>query len=247
VKTTKPDAYIVGELWGESPEYVNGLYFDAVMNYKFFRDPVLAFFAKGDIPADEFDRALAPGRLIYQKEGVYAMMNLLGSHDTERFLTTAGGDVRRLKLAMVFAMTYVGAPTIYYGDEVAMEGGGDPDCRRPFYWRWPEEAGRSDIHDYVRSLILLRKEHPCLISGGFRTLIAEGGVYGFRRFAAAEDALVLLNAAPEERTVTLTLDTDSETYLDPLGGSTVSVQTEEGNPTVTVTLPALSGRVLVSQ
>jgi len=247
VKTTKPDAYIVGELWGESPEYVNGRYFDAVMNYRFFRDPVLAFLAKGEIPADEFDRALAPGRLIYQDEGVRAMMNLLGSHDTERFITTAGGDIRRLKLAMLFAMTYVGAPTIYYGDEIAMEGKGDPDCRRPFYWAWPEEAERAEVHDYVKSLTSLRREHDCLVSGSFRTLLADGGVYAFRRMSASEDALVIINAGQDARAVTLALDSGSEIYVDPLDGSSVPVLTGEDNPILAVTLPALSGKLLISR
>lgn len=247
VKTTKPDAYIVGELWGESPEYVNGRYFDAVMNYKFFRDPVLAFFAKGEIPADEFDRAMAPGRLIYQDEGVRAMMNLIDSHDTERFLTTAGGDIRRLKLAMLFSMTYVGAPTIYYGDEIAMEGLHDPDCRRPFHWAWPEEAERTQVHDYVKSLISLRKAHPCMVSGSFKTLFAGERIFAYRRIGSSEDALVVLNTGDAERTVTLALDTASTAYVDPLDGLTVPVYMEDEGPTVTVTLPALSGCVLVSE
>jgi glycosidase len=246
VKGVKPEAYIVGELWGESPEYVNGRYFDAVMNYKFFRDPVLAFLAKGEIPADEFDRAIAPGRLIYQEEGVRAMMNLIDSHDTERFLTTAGGDTRRLKLAMLFAMTYVGVPSIYYGDEVAMEGGGDPDCRRPFHWAWPEETRRADVHEYVRSLISLRKDRTCLVAGSFKTLLAEGPVYAYRRMDGAEDAVVLLNAGEIERSVSVTLGNAPEAYLDPLDGSSVPVAEGDRAGTVTVTMPALSGKVLVS-
>jgi cyclomaltodextrinase len=246
VKTTKPDAYIVGELWGASPEWVNSRYLDAVMNYKYFRDPVVAFFAKGEIPADEFDRAIAPGRLTYPEEGVRAMMNLLGSHDTERFLTVAGGDTRRLKLAMLFGMTYVGAPTVYYGDEVAMEGRGDPDCRRPFYWRWPEEAGRAQVHDYVRSLISLRKDHPCLVSGSFKTLFASDRIYVYRRMGSAEEALVVFNTDKVDRTVKLALDTAAEAYTDPLDGTSVPVRMEDEGPTVTVELPALSGRVLLT-
>jgi cyclomaltodextrinase len=245
VKAVKPDAYIVGELWGESPQYVNGRYFDAAMNYKFFRDPVLAFLAKDEIPADEFDRAIAPGRLIYQDEGARAMMNMIDSHDTDRFLTSAGGDLRRLKLAMLFAMTYVGAPTVYYGDEVAMEGRGDPDNRRPFYWTWQEEADRIEMHDYVRQLVSLRKEHACLVSGRYRTLVAEDRVYAYRREGASEEALVILNAGQAEQSVTIALDTEAQTYLDPLGGSTVPVHSGEKGPAVTVTLPPLSGKVLV--
>jgi cyclomaltodextrinase len=247
VKTTKPDAYIVGELWGASAEYVNGRYFDAVMNYKYFRDPVLAFFAKGGIPADEFDRAIAPGRLIYPEEGVQAMMNLLDSHDTERFLSTAGGDIRRLKLAMLFAMTYVGAPTIYYGDEVAMEGLQDPDNRRPFYWAWQEEAKRTDVHDYVRSLIAIRKNHPWLVSGSFKTLVADGNLFAFKRTGDGEEAVVILNAEKDQQVVILPVRPETDVFVDPLSSSTVPVSVETGGATVTVTLPALSGKILISR
>ena len=166
---------------------------------------------------------------------------------TERFLTTAGGDVRRLRLAMLFAMTYVGAPTIYYGDEVAMEGKGDPDCRRPFYWAWPEETDRTEVRNYVKGLIGLRKEHPCLVSGSYKTLLADGGLYAFRRKGVSEEALVLLNAGADERSMTLAIDTDSEAYLDPFDGTIVPLDREDEESVVTLTLPALSGRVLISR
>jgi cyclomaltodextrinase len=246
VKSVKPDAYIVGELWGASPEYVNGRYFDAVMNYRFFRDPVLAFFAKGDAPADEFDRAIAPGRLIYQQEGARAMMNLLDSHDTERFLTTAGGDIRRLKLAMLFAMTYVGAPTIYYGDEVAMEGRGDPDCRRPFYWAWPEEAKRAEVHDYVRDLIALRKQHPCFVYGTFKTLLADKRVYVFMRDGADGEAMVAINAGLEEATVPVPVEPGVLSFTDALGKRSIPVPSGD-QPVLTLKLPSLSGMVLLPE
>ena len=203
VKSAKPDAYIVGELWGSSPDWVNASYFDAVMNYKYFRDPVLSFIARGDATAEEFDRALAPGRLIYPGEGARAMMNILGSHDTERFLTTAGGDVRRLKLAALFAVTYTGAPTIYYGDEVAMQGAHDPDCRRPFHWKWTEEPARVEVHDYFAALTAVRRAHPSCVWGQFETLLADGRVYAYRRASTHDAIIVVMNACTEPASVTV--------------------------------------------
>jgi cyclomaltodextrinase len=129
VKSVSPDAYIVGELWGNASEYVRPGVYDAVMNYAFFLDPVLKFIGNAQGTAAEFDASLATGRLTYPSQAVEVQMNLIGSHDTVRFLTRTGGDVNRLMLASLFQMTYVGAPTIYYGDEVAMEGQRDPDCR----------------------------------------------------------------------------------------------------------------------
>jgi glycosidase len=253
VKNTKPDAYIVGELWGASPEYVNGRYYDAVMNYKFFRDPVLEFFAKGEMTAAEFDRALAPGRLIYAQEGVLAQMNLLDSHDTERFLTTAGGDIRRIKLAMLFAMTYIGAPTIYYGDEIAMTGRHDPDCRRPFLWNYTEDPERVDLHDYVRALISLRKEHPALVHGSFEALHVGEMTYAYRRALDGDlkadqehgEAIMAINAGTADATLRLPVGEGISNLTDPISNQSFPVTQGDDGPVLDLELEALSGKVLI--
>ena len=244
VRTVKPDAYIVGELWGPSPEWVNGLYYDAVMNYAFFREPVLNFIARGSADAAEFDRALAPGRLIYPDEGVRAQMNLLGSHDTERFLENCGGNVERLKLAAVFSMTYVGAPTIYYGDEIAMRGKGDPDCRRPFLWNWREEPARVAVHDHFRRLAEIRKAHPLFARGSFEAIVADGRVYAYRRRLVGDVAYVVLNAGTASSTVEVPLDEDHGSVTDALTGTALPVVASGEGHTITVELPPLSGAVL---
>ncbi len=257
VHEVNPDAYIVGELWGASPEWVNGNYFDAVMNYKFFRDPVLRFLCRGESTAEQFDRELAPGRLIYPEEGVLAQMNLIDSHDTERYLTTAGGDIRRLRLAALFSMTYVGVPTIYYGDEVGMVGGGDPDCRRPFDWRWSRDGDKARLHNTYARLASLRKRFPVLVRGGFETLLTDGKVYAFRRRDDSSEVVVVINAGTREATVVVPLGPD--VYSGPLGqglrefkgmndlldGSVVPVSVSEDGLEFELTLPPLSGSLYV--
>ncbi|MBD3368020.1 MAG: hypothetical protein GF405_07600 [Candidatus Eisenbacteria bacterium] len=247
VRTVDPDAYIVGELWGPSPEWVNGRYYDAVMNYAYFRDPVLGFIASGDMDAAEFDRALAPGRLIYPDEGVRAQMNLLGSHDTPRFLTNCGGDVDRLKLAMLFSMTYVGAPTIYYGDEIAMEGGGDPDCRRPFRWTWETEPVRVDVHDHVRRLAAIRTSHPLFSRGDFETLVSDGRVFAYRRSLDDDVAYVVLNAGPTAVSVEVPVVEDHGSVVEALSGSIVPVIAGPAGASVAVELEPMSGAVLLPE
>jgi glycosidase len=259
VREENPDAYIVGELWGASPEWVNGRCFDAVMNYKFFREPVFSFVVRGDTDAAGFDRMLAPGRLIYQQEGVYAQMNLLGSHDTERFLTAVGEDERRLRLATLFQMTYVGAPSIYYGDEIGMTGRHDPDCRRPFLWNWESNADRVALRDYFRRLIELRRGHPCFTEGGFTRLLADGDVYAYARDTVDEHAVVVLNAGDAEAVVTVPLEEKSDAWVSQLTadrdesalfrclltGSEVPVELADGGASLKLTLPPLSGTVLM--
>lgn len=198
IRKYKKDAYLVGELWGNAAEWIRPDVFDATMNYKFFRDPVQKFLGQGQGSAETFDRELAPGRWQYPQQAVAAQMNLIDSHDTVRYLTVLNGDRRRVELTALFAMTYVGAPHIYYGDEIGMEGGKDPDCRRPFPWNWEQDPARADLHGFYKQAIALRKAHPALRRGSFRAVLADGMLYGFVRESGGERLLVLLNnqAAP---------------------------------------------------
>ena len=195
VKQAKPDAYVVGELWGNASDYVRPGMYDAVMNYAFFRDPVINFLGHGRGSAAEFDAALATGRLTYPSQSVAVQMNLIDSHDTPRFLTQVKGNVNRLKLATLFGMTYVGAPHIYYGNEIAMEGERDPDCRRPFVWSWKDEPRRADMHAYYRKLAGIRHANSALRTGDFTTLTTSGLTYAYLRSDASGDFVVALNAS----------------------------------------------------
>lgn len=204
VKKVKPDAYVVAELWGNASDVVGPKYYDAVMNYAYFKDPVQKFLGMGQGTAQEFDATLAAGRSQYPTQAVQVQMNLIDSHDTPRFLTQVGGaaKVNRLKLAAMFGMTYVGAPHIYYGDEVGMEGGRDPDCRRPFLWDYAKDPWRVELLDYYRKLTAARHAHPALRTGEFRTVYAEGKAYGYVRSDGQDHFLVVLNAGPAAVKVT---------------------------------------------
>ncbi len=133
VKSINPQAYIVGEIWDDATPWLKGDQFDAVMNYR-FQKACVQFFAKGTMNVTEFDSTLAAVRAEYPSDVTNALQNLLGSHDTERFLTSCGGNVNRMKLAVLFQAMYVGAPMIYYGDEVGMMGGNDPGSRGTMVW-----------------------------------------------------------------------------------------------------------------
>jgi glycosidase len=220
VKKIKPDAYIVGELWGNASDYVRPGMYDAVMNYAFFRDPVNRFLGMGQGTAAEFDASLATGRLAYPSQAVEAQMNLIGSHDTPRFTTQVRGNVNRLKLAATFMMTYVGAPHIYYGDEIAMEGERDPDCRRPFVWDWEKDPRRVDVRAHYKRMIGLRNAHPALRTGDFRTVLADGKLFAYLRSDGKETFLVVLNAgtAPAEAALDLSSVGKSIKATDLLAG-----------------------------
>ncbi len=209
VKSANPDAYIVGEISSDATRWLHGDQFDAVMNYLFAKaclgffggqgmDPRLVsaplFHGLSSLSAPAFARTVADLLDMYPREATLAQLNLLGSHDTPRFLTLVRGDEAALRLAVVFQMTYPGAPCVYYGDEVGLEGGPDPDCRRSFPWdrsRW-----RLELRDFVRRCIALRQAHPALRRGAFIPLYAREGVFVYLRSLDGERLIIALNNGP---------------------------------------------------
>ena len=215
VKDANPDAYIVGEIWGDASRWLQGDQFDAVMNYPLTK-ACMGFFARGtlntgliqgtgygDVPsldatgfADAIDTILD----LYPPDITQAQLNLLDSHDTPRFLTLAGRDESAFRLGLLFMMTFPGAPCIYYGDEIGLEGGRDPDCRRGFPWPDETHAGETvvwnqDLLDYVKRTIALRKAYRPLCCGSYRRLDASDDVVVFARQAGEEILVTALNAS----------------------------------------------------
>jgi len=253
VKSIKPDAYLVGELWSYAPEWVGPHMFDAVMNYKYFKEPVTRWIGQGRGNAAAFERDLAPGRTAYPSQAVQVMMNLIDSHDTVRFVTTAGGDRRRLLMAYALAMTYPGAPHIWYGDEIGMEGQKDPDCRRPFYWNYVDDPDRVALRESVKKLCHLRREHEALRRGAFRLVAAAGQDYAFLREGAGERLLTVLHNGDQGGAVRLDLgalgvaDGSRWRFLyggnDPTGRTRLAVD----GGALTVHLPPLGAAVLAEE
>ncbi|RLF61663.1 MAG: alpha-glycosidase, partial [Thermoplasmata archaeon] len=135
----------------------------------------------------------------YPEENDYACYTLLGSHDKPRFLTLAGGDARKLVLAAAFLFSFPGAPAVYYGDEIGLKGGEDPDCRRCFPWddtRWDKE-----LHATFKKLISLRKAHPALRRGAPRFLDARERFLVLSRTVPDEEIVLALNAGETEERI----------------------------------------------
>jgi cyclomaltodextrinase len=215
VKAINPDAYIVGEVWHEAGQWLQGDQFDAVMNY-LFTGPTIAYTAGPRVrpeliegrdysatpPLSAMSYASTIDWLLnlYPREIQLAQLNLLNSHDTARLLTIAGGDRASVHLATLLLLTFPGAPSIYYGDEIGLAGGVDPDSRRTFPWDTPE-TWDLEVLDYHKRLIALRHAHPALRTGTFHRLYADLDVYAFVRMLDGKRILVIVNAAEEPRTV----------------------------------------------
>jgi cyclomaltodextrinase / maltogenic alpha-amylase / neopullulanase len=219
VRDGNPEAYIVGEVWVESQRWLRGDMWDAVMNYLFTRACIGFFIGRSvdhgelirtslrdaqPLDAPAFARALEWLLGLYHENVNLVQMNLLDSHDMARFVTLARGDKTALRLATLFQMTYPGAPSIYYGDEVGMEGRHDPDNRRAFPWHRPETWDTPLLHDFQR-LIALRKARPALRRGTFQVLLAEGEVFAYARRLGDEAVVVALNVSSATRRVDVPL------------------------------------------
>jgi cyclomaltodextrinase / maltogenic alpha-amylase / neopullulanase len=150
------------------------------------------------LPPPQFAAAIDNLLDSYHPEITQVLLNLLDSHDTPRFLTLARNDESALRLATLFQMTYPGAPCLYYGDEIGLEGRRDPDCRRAFPWddrRWD-----SSLLSYVKNCIALRQDHPALRRGEYRILHTGDDVYAFGRRLQNETVIVALNVSRAMRT-----------------------------------------------
>lgn len=202
VKREKAEAFIVGEAWHTAVPWLLGDQWDSTTNYP-VRDACLEFFAHGKIGAGRFDAWLTRVREVYPEPVMHLLVNILGSHDTPRFLTLCGGRIERALLAATFQFTYIGAPMIYYGDEIGMEGEGDPDCRRPMEWAVSPLGEK--IRQRYKRLISLRRRYKALCRGRFRTLVASDNesVYAYCRTWRDEVVTILINNGPEPRQVHL--------------------------------------------
>ena len=174
VKNEKPDAMIIGENWHDAFPWLQGDQFDSIMNYSFTK-ACLDYFAFGKYSAKQFCDRLSEILMRNTDQVNEMMLNLLDSHDTERFLTNAGENKSKLKCALAVMFFFVGMPCIYYGTEIGMSGGYDPDSRRTFDWN--ENHWDKDLFQTIKELIQLRKEK---IKGKLR-MFTEGELFVIER------------------------------------------------------------------
>ena len=194
IKAINPDAYIVGEIWDEPSRWLQGDQFDGVMNYQ-FRKAVLAYlFDEKPIDVAEFAKRLQDAF----PEGRFGVpMNLLGSHDTIRLASLPCSNLQRVKLALALLFFLPGAPCIYYGEEIGMLGGKDPDNRRSFPWDKFPEMQKAPIYDYLKSLIALRNKERVLRDGSLEIAYSAGRLEIVRTLGKKKMTLAISAAKPD--------------------------------------------------
>ena len=243
VEAEHPRFTILGEVFGYTPEAVSffqgGVARDGIDTGvdQLFDFPlgfaIVGYFSRRGT-ADEVAKVLASDRLYASTS---ALVPFVGNHDTQRAITLLNGDPKALRLAHVAVMTMRGIPQIYYGDEIGMPGGGDPDNRRDFPGGFAGDPrngftaeGRTEqqqlTFENLKRMLALRKAHPALRAGTTRVLVAAGPVLAYLREAEGERALVAFNSSDVEVAVEVDLAgtfPDGATLGDALSGMTVPV------------------------
>ena len=212
-KAEKNDALILGEVWEdasnkiayeERKDYFEGDKLESVMNYP-LRRGIINYVREGN--AFGLAETMAIILAHYPMRVVHALMNILGTHDTDRIITALAGQklgpdagreekaavrmdadewaagIRRLKIAVVLQMTLPGVPCIYYGDEAGMEGYNDPFNRRCYPWGHENK----EIQDWYRRVIRIRRESDLYVDGDYRAIAAHDGLYAFERTKESAD------------------------------------------------------------
>lgn len=234
-----PKAALVGEIMHESSAFLKGRELDSIMNYPFLY-AMIDFFAQRTTDVHQFMDILAQNRVIYTDQITRQLWNLLGSHDITRFVTFAKGQRDRLKLASAFQFLYIGTPYIYYGDEVGIDGGHDPYCRRCM--EWDETRQDRSLLDHYRQLIRLRRSSPAFSRGRFREVLRQGPCIAFARKWQAEEYLCVFNNSDRDQTISF-----KEAQLPPMDLTEVTPAGSQGagggSRTVELSMAPMSYRV----
>ncbi len=227
VKEVNPDVMIYAEHYGDASSWMQGDQWDTVMNYDAFMEPLTWFMTGMEKHSDtynggyyrnsEFFRdSMSHHMTAFHMPSLMTAMNQLSNHDHSRFLTrtnhvagrlasagaeAANKDVKKyiMAIAVAFQMTWIGAPTLYYGDEAGLCGFTDPDNRRTYPW------GKEDFNliEFHRDMIAIHKRNPVLKTGSTRILLAEDEVFAYARFDGENQIIVAINLSDEEKKFSL--------------------------------------------
>lgn len=193
IQKANPQALIIGEIWNHAAKWMGGDQVHTVTNYK-YRKWLLDFVA-GKIDAQTFWQKTAANEMLYKTPCYGYLINLLGSHDTSRAANEMGAE--RASLALLCTAAYRGMPLVYYGDEIALEGGDDPDNRRTMPWERATEKNTA----YLAAFSAFRKKFADVFKSGDLTPIpSRGKLLAFSRKCGGNELKIYVNfdSAPQE-------------------------------------------------
>ncbi|MCM1154810.1 MAG: glycoside hydrolase family 13 protein [Roseburia sp.] len=268
VKTANPDAIILAEHYGSPKDWIQGGEWDTVMNYDAFMEPVTWFLTgmqkhsddfRGDLlgNAGSFWEAMQHHCACFPMQSLQTAMNELSNHDHSRFLTRTNHKVGRtntlgakaadegvnkavLREAVLIQMTWIGAPTIYYGDEAGVCGFTDPDNRRTYPWGHEDK----ELIEFHKEIIKIHKQNQEFLTGSLKYMEADHNVIGYGRFTKEAQSVILVNNNDHEITKDVSvwyLGTPKECMMKQL-----MLTSAEGFTTETREYPVIAGKVHIT-
>ncbi len=238
-KSLDPQMWIVGERWSDASPWLRGDQWDGAMNYPFLFANA-DFFADGKTSPSQFSARLMELYNAYPPQVSRAMLNLLSSHDRPRFLTVAHDNPKLQQLAATVQFTWPGAPSIYYGEELGMEGGADPDNRRGM--TWDKATPDNSMLNFYKKLIQIRNANPVLQSGDPAILMANDAKksLAYSRALNGKMAVIAINRSDSAQSLEIPLASAAK-FADALSGKSYAV----ANGSLKVELPPLSSAILL--
>lgn len=238
IEAVAPDVYLVGEVWRDATSLLE--VFDGCMNYQ-QRSAILDYCLYDTMDGEDFVIEIEDLLRRHGNASLW-MLNLVGSHDTSRIHTLARDNGARVRLAFTALFTLPGSPLIYYGDEIGLTGGDDPECRQAMPWN--QNDWNDDILHHVRTLTKIRLERPALRRGTFSRIVERNGLTVYRRSLNDHgEVIVVLNPRPAQRDLTFPADgdgwkdqlsgrifptVDGRLHIDVVGGQSSLVLVREG-------------------
>ncbi len=224
VKEAKPQAIILAEHYGDPSAWFDGKQWDSVMNYDAFMEPVTWFLTGMQKHSDDFRNdqlnnaasfwgAMKHHSAAFPMPSLLVSMNQLSNHDHSRFLTRTNRKIGRvnnlgpkaaeegisipvMREAVLMQMTWIGAPTLYYGDEAGVCGFTDPDNRRTYPWG----GENKELIDFHKKMIAIHKNCSELKTGSIMHLAEDYGFLGYGRFNKEGQSAVFVNNTDNEVT-----------------------------------------------
>ncbi|ELV7527935.1 maltodextrin glucosidase [Edwardsiella ictaluri] len=245
VKAENPQAYVLGEHFGDARRWLQAGVEDGAMNYMGFALPLRAFLAGVDVAcqpirlrAEACASWMESYRAGLSQTQQLCQFNQLDSHDTARFITLLRGNRQRMMLALTWLFTWIGVPCLYYGDEIGLAGENDPYCRAPFPWETAQWDGV--LHSLCHQLAQMRRRYVALRRGACQVIHADGETLLFIRRLERQSILVAIQRTGEGEVslpCTPLLPTGAWRALCGAGRLAVGVET------LTLRLPAESASV----
>lgn len=211
VKSIKPDLYILGEIWHDALPWLEGDQFDAAMNYPLTLAG-LDYIAKEKIDTIQFANRLSKSHASYTENSNEVAFNLLGSHDTPRVLTECDGDIKKVRLLYTLLFSFPGTPCVYYGDEIGMTGGEDPECRKCMVW--DEKDQNTSLKNFVKQFIQLRLTEEAFTQGKLSIIDPdnENDCFHFVRTVKDTSVHFFLNVSDHPKKVSLDRASTEHTF-----------------------------------